>query len=411
MFNNTKTSNVYSILVVDDEPINRQILREILKDSYKLFFATDGQKAIEVAHKMHPDIILLDIMMPNMDGIETCLQLKKDKKTVDIPVIFISALHGISEKINAFKSGGIDYICKPFQSEEVIARVETHLKIYYLQRELKYKNQTLMETQQELVSLNQQLENRVKEEVNKRRRDEQMLIQQSKMASAGEMIGSIAHQWKQPLNALGIIIQDFEDAYDCEELDSSYIRSAVRQSMGLIELMSNTVDDFRNFLKPSKEKKKFNVLKAINEVFNLFSDQLKKSGIDIKIEAQIDYELYTYGYNNEFKQVILNLINNSRDAINTARYSNPDYKGRIIVEIKPNEVKNMLLILIKDNGGGIENSVLETLFDPYITTKGEKGTGIGLHMSKAIIEDNMNGKIVASNKDGGAEFVIELPCD
>ncbi|MBF0539460.1 MAG: sigma-54-dependent Fis family transcriptional regulator [Nitrospirae bacterium] len=127
----------HRILIVDDEPANRQVLRQMLMDRYKLFFATDGVNALDVISNARPDIILMDIMMPNMDGYEVCHRLKADPVTADIPVIFISALADINTKVNAFNSGGVDYICNPFQQEEVLARVQLHLNLYSLQNELK----------------------------------------------------------------------------------------------------------------------------------------------------------------------------------------------------------------------------------------------------------------------------------
>ncbi|MBF0317020.1 MAG: hybrid sensor histidine kinase/response regulator [Nitrospirae bacterium] len=377
----------HGVLIVDDEPVNRQLLRQILMERYRLSFATDGVSALEAGVKVRPDLVLLDIMMPGMDGYEVCRRLKADPVTADIPVIFISALTEIDEKVNAFNSGGVDYICKPFQREEVLVRVNTHLKLYSLQKAL---------------------QQRVQEEVDKRRLDEQMLVQQSKMAAMGEMIGAIAHQWKQPLNALSLTIQDMEIAFDVGELDKQYIEKSVKQSMALIKHMSQTVSDFQNFLKPSTHKDRFSVAEAFYDVAALFSDQLKKDGIELRLNPPRTLELYSSGYINEFKQVILNLINNSRDAIKASRKSGqPDDKGWISVDIE--EANNQVVVRLRDNGGGIDQSVIDRLFEPYVTTKGAGGTGIGLYMSRAIVEGKMEGSISAFNTQGGVEFVITLP--
>ncbi|MBF0568935.1 MAG: hybrid sensor histidine kinase/response regulator [Nitrospirae bacterium] len=377
----------WTVLIVDDEPGFRQLLRQILQDKYNLSFAGSGAVALELAQSIRPDLILLDIVMPEMDGYETCNRLKSDPTTADIPVIFISALSDSAEIVNAFKGGAVDYVRKPFQNDVVIARIDTHLKLYNLQRHL---------------------ENRVEEEIKRRRLEEQMLIQQSKMAAMGEMISAIAHQWKQPLNTLGLVMQDVEDAFKAGEVDAGYLKEFVSQGMGLINLMSHTVDDFQNFLKPSKHKDIFDVTEAFYEVLRLFSNILKSNAITIAINTPRTHRIYATGYRNELKQVILNLINNSRDAINSARKRGVIKKnGYVTIDIE--EAEDKVVINISDNGGGIDNDVIDKLFDAYVTTKGEGGTGIGLYMSRAIIEGKMNGRITASNVEGGARFTIELP--
>ncbi|MBV6341666.1 sensor histidine kinase [Candidatus Magnetobacterium casense] len=381
------SENKYGVLIVDDEPGNRQLLRQILMEHYKLSFATDGVNALEVVVKVRPELVLLDIMMPHMDGYEVCRRLKANPATADIPVIFISALTDIAEKVNAFNSGGVDYVCKPFQREEVVARIQTHLNLYSLQKAL---------------------ERRVQEEVDRRRLDEQMLVQQSKMAAMGEMIGAIAHQWKQPLNALSLTIQDMEIAFDTGELDKQYIEQSVAQGMALIKHMSQTVSDFQNFLKPSHHKNTFSVAEAFYDVAALFSDQLKKDNVALRLNFPRTLELYSSGYINEFKQVILNLINNSRDAIKGHKKNeNTAYEGWITVDIEG--VDDKVVVRLCDNGGGIDPSVLNRLFEPYVTTKGDGGTGIGLYMSRAIVEGKMEGAISVSNTQVGVEFVITLP--
>jgi len=129
----------YRILVVDDEPYNLQIMRQILRDRYDASFVTDGERVPELAHKMHPDIILLDIMMPGMDGYRVCELLKSDEELCEIPVLFISSLSDTGDKVKAFEVGGVDYISKPFQKQEVLARISTHLNNRTLQKRLKEK--------------------------------------------------------------------------------------------------------------------------------------------------------------------------------------------------------------------------------------------------------------------------------
>ncbi|MBF0487694.1 MAG: PAS domain S-box protein [Nitrospirae bacterium] len=262
--------------------------------------------------------------------------------------------------------------------------------------------------EEQLRRLNDHLMELVDEETQKRRQQEQMLIQQSKMAAMGEMIGLIAHQWRQPLNAIGMVVQDIKEAYNYGELNEKYIQETVDTTMNQVYFMSKTIEDFKDFFKPSKKKVRFDVKTAIQELLSMFEQMFKKNDVDIFMRIAQDAVLITEGYPNEFKQVILNIMNNAKDAITSKRESGDAIQGRIDINIINNVERNKIIISIKDNGGGIPEHIINNIFDPYYTTKGEKGTGIGLYMSKTIIETNMGGSLEVSNVDGGAEFVIEL---
>ncbi|MBF0519265.1 MAG: PAS domain S-box protein [Nitrospirae bacterium] len=245
-------------------------------------------------------------------------------------------------------------------------------------------------------------------EVLKNIEQERLLIQQSKMAAMGEMIGLVAHQWKQPLNAVGITIQDLKDAYTYGEVDDKYIDNLIGSTMKQINFMSKTIDDFRNFFVPSKEKILFNIKINIEELLSMFAHVFGKSDIDVSVETGQDALLLTEGYPNEFKQVILNILNNSKDAIVARKKFYFEIKGSILISIGTNEDKSKIIVSIRDNGGGIPDEMIRKIFEPYYTTKGAEGTGIGLYMSKTIIETNMGGSLTVRNIDGGAEFVISL---
>lgn len=269
----------------------------------------------------------------------------------------------------------------------------------------------------ELENMNEHLRELVQKEVSEHRNKEQMLVQQSRMAAMGEMIGAIAHQWRQPINAIGLLVQDFEDAFEFGEMDKEYVKTAIMSIMQNINFMSQTIDDFRNFLKPSKEKLNFDIKAAIEEIMSMFEGILKKAAIEITLENAEGTFLRT-GYPNEFKQVILNIINNARDAIVSCRKKGQigkDTHGviKISLEKKAGDAAqdgdDKVIIYVRDNGGGIPEDVISRIFDSYFTTKpDDKGTGIGLYMSKTIIENNMGGRLSARNITGGAEFMIEI---
>ncbi len=260
----------------------------------------------------------------------------------------------------------------------------------------------------ERKSMEEQLETRVKEETAKRQQNEQLLIQQSKMAAMGEMIGLIAHQWKQPLNAISLIAQDLGDAYAYNELNKDYLERSKNTIVKQIQFMSGTIDDFRNFLRPSKEKVAFDLREAIEEITSMLSPLLLKSNISLNLSyAEGIANTNVIGYPNEFKQVILNLISNSRDAIASIATTEPKTQQEIHIGIF--EESGKTVVSIRDNGGGIPDDILGRIFEPYFTTKSsDNGTGIGLYMAKTIIETNMNWKLSVRNINDGAEFRIEI---
>lgn len=239
---------------------------------------------------------------------------------------------------------------------------------------------------------------------------EQLLNQQSKMAAMGEMIGSIAHQWKQPLNSMGLLIQDIEDAYEFGELDKKYIQNLVEHAMVQIDFMSHTIDDFKNFFKPSKEKSRFDIQQEIDNILRLTGSQYSHNNIQIEKEYLAESPV-TYGFKNEFKHVIINIVNNARDAIVEYRESHnePNFEGRVTINTAAKGEE--IVIAIEDNAGGIPTHILPTIFEPYVSSKGDKGTGIGLSMSKTIIEKHLNGTIAAENHGEGARFTITLKRD
>ncbi|MBL4730973.1 MAG: HAMP domain-containing protein [Sulfurimonas sp.] len=254
---------------------------------------------------------------------------------------------------------------------------------------------------QELHELNVSLDKRVKDEVHKRTEQEQILIQQSRFAAMGEMIGNIAHQWRQPLNALGLLLQNIENAYEMNILDDAYISRTLEKGNRLTSTMSQTIDDFRNFFKQNKEAKVFSILSSIEDSLEMI--QFSFSSNMIKITHKVDEKLCIKGFASEFSQVLLNILNNAKDALVEKEIKN---KKILISAIKNNKE---ISITIEDNAGGIPIEILDKVFDPYFTTKEEgKGTGIGLYMSKTIIENNMSGKLSVINTDEGAKFTITM---
>ncbi len=252
----------------------------------------------------------------------------------------------------------------------------------------------------ELRKLSAELEARVVEEAAKNREKDLLLIQQSRLAAMGEMIGNIAHQWRQPLNALGILLGNIKDAWQFNELNEKYMQETVTTGRQLILKMSTTIDDFRNFFKPNREKIHFSLRKAIEEALSIVGTSLIHHNIEVNLEGEAD--IWSLGFPNEFSQVLLNIIGNAKDVLQDREI--PD--GR--VSIRLTEQNGSAHVAVTDNGGGIPEDIVGKIFDPYFTTR-ENGTGIGLYMSKMIVENNMNGLLRVHNVPGGAEFEIIVP--
>ncbi len=230
---------------------------------------------------------------------------------------------------------------------------------------------------------------------------DQLLLQQSRQAAMGEMINHIAHQWRQPLNMVALTIQDLMVTYEDGECSHEFVDQTVKEIMNQVLHMSETIDDFRNFLRPDQEKKQFNLREALRKTLILVGDSFKSQNIKIDIEAQED--LIVTGYKNEYCQILLNILNNARDTITERSIVSP----RIEINLFREGYRNVTTI--SDNAGGIADAIIDKIFEPYFTTKdADKGTGIGLYMSKSIIEKRMNGKISVRNTDQGAEFRIEV---
>jgi signal transduction histidine kinase len=232
-----------------------------------------------------------------------------------------------------------------------------------------------------------------------KQQNETILINKSKLASMGEMIGNIAHQWRQPLTHLSYIIMNLKAAYENDKLDKKYLEKKTDEANKQIEFMSHTIDDFRNFFKISKQKEEFSLIECINESINLLNESFKS--LDIKLNFNYTENFRIRTYKGEFAQVIFNLLNNAKDEFIKQEIKD----AKIIINIIKKE-ENILIEII-DNAGGISEKIIKKIFEPYFTTK-EKGLGIGLYMSKVIIEKNIGGKLEVENTINGAKFIIYL---
>jgi signal transduction histidine kinase len=269
----------------------------------------------------------------------------------------------------------------------------------------------LEERNEEQETMQAALEVRVDEAVEKVRGQDQIMYQHARLASMGEMVGNIAHQWRQPLNALTLLIQSFGTKSMAGKLDQAFIDKQVDEGLRLAVSMSDTIENFRNFFSPSREKEYVDVRVAIGETLEMSSFFCKDENIDIEVLG--DENVKIFGYANEFSQVILNFINNARDNF---KQHHMEENKKIMIEIEKQEDEGV--ILFTDNGGGVQSKIIDSIFEPYFTTKHKStGTGIGLYMSKQIIEVQMQGQISVQNVQKNfsgenytcAEFKLVLP--
>lgn len=283
-------------------------------------------------------------------------------------------------------------VTEVIELNERLMATRIELKELNLSLEEKVKEQT-----KELLDLNKSLENRVKEEILKNEEKNRLLSQQARLISMGEMIGNIAHQWRQPLSELGIdLFKMKQNLKDEDKFIHTY-----EHAKTVIKNMSNTIDDFRNFFKSDKEKEEFSIKEAIDKSLGMLEGTFKKEGIRIEILKNEDVKIS--GIKAEFSQVIINILTNAKDAM-----QNLDPKDKII-KIKIYKNDKFAFVSISNNGENIKDGIMDKLFDPYFTTKHKSvGTGIGLYMCKMIIT-NMNGNIYVKNLKNGVDFCIEIP--
>lgn len=316
----------------------------------------------------------------------------------------------------------------------------TMLLSFLILRNIKHLHATLeqnvREKTKELQNLNNSLQEIIKKEVLESRKKDQIMYQQARLASMGEMIGNIAHQWRQPLNALMLLIHTFKVKSQNGKLTQEFIELQVEDGLKIAKRMSQTIEDFRNFFDSTSDKEEFNLKENIYDSISLVDAFLKQNDIEILVECA-DY-IMLFGYKSAFSQVILNLIKNSEDVLKEREVIPAKIKIRVEMKecgfIKEGDDKNCVRILFMDNGGGIKLDDIQKIFEPYFTTKHKSvGTGIGLYMSKQIIEKQMQGSIEVRNvcyddafnivcengecgqdcklKDGicGAQFILTIP--
>ncbi len=314
--------------------------------------------------------------------------------TFGVVVVSAVAVYLTHQNVGAFSSGIlIDDIIN------INLYILLHIVSVLLVGTLLYEQKTL---EHNILMLNKELESRVQDEVAKNQRHQLLMLQQSRLAQMGEMINMIAHQWRQPLSTLSVVNLNLVMKYNMGKLDDKIIETFSTRSKTLTTKMSNIIDDFRDFFKPEKEKKIFNLSQVVENTMDLVRPVYEIENIDLQIN--IDDALYIDGYPGEFGQALINIINNAKDALIE---NQKDEKYIKIYTVK--RENNAFTLMIEDNAMGIPQDIIDHIFDPYFSTKLEKkGTGIGLYMTKIIIEEHMEAQLGVENTAYGARFIIGL---
>ncbi|WP_024790904.1 MULTISPECIES: sensor histidine kinase [unclassified Lebetimonas] len=325
------------------------------------------------------------------------INIQKLSNNINLINIYLSNLININLKKAIIQKNNTDkkfsFAVKASIISIIIVFIITITLIFLIIEKFKNIN-TLLEKKveektKELQIMNKTLEKRIEKKINEIRKKDKIMFQQSKLAAMGEMLQNIAHQWRQPLANLSMIIESFQIKNELGKLDNKYIENKTKEALMIAENMSKTIEDFRNFFKPDKVKKRFSLKECLEKTQKLLSFILQKNNIDLKIDIKKDIKIL--GYPNELSHVCINFITNAIEAL-----INSDIKEKkILITVK--ETKKDIIISIIDNAGGIDESVMDKIFEPYFTTKTkQQGTGIGLYMAEQIISF-MEGKIKAKN--------------
>jgi two-component system sensor histidine kinase/response regulator len=360
------------IVIVDDNPVNLNVLAKMVRSSsFAVELVDSGAKSIEIIKKMKPDLVLLDIMMPEMDGIEVCQRLKKSPETKDIPVIFISALTETQSKLKGFHAGGVDYITKPFQKEEVLARIQAHLKLKWAQEELIRKNELLRQANN----------------------------------TKNKLFSIISHDLRGPISALMTLLELL--AQDSDNLNEDEKRSLLSQLSLSVNSTNDLLENLFCWAQTQRGTIRFvpehlHLNPIIDHTVRLLSGNARMKGIHL--HSELDKTDEVYGDENLLRTILRNLVSNS------LKFTSENGE----IKIKTESTKDIIKIAISDNGIGIPDDIKPKLFkenEQYsITgTSGEKGSGLGLILCKEFVEKH-GGSIRIDSQEGlGSIVTFTLP--
>jgi YesN/AraC family two-component response regulator len=380
-FDKSQVRDTFSLLYVEDEADIRDIMLEILElFTDEVHVAGNGKEGLEAYDKFFPDIIITDIQMPMMTGLEMITEIRKRDK--DIPIIVTTAFNDTNYLLDSIKQGVDHYLLKPVVVDQLQEKLD------------KVKKQIMQ--RRELDAYHLYLEDRVEEEISQREMKEALLLRQNKDVELGQMVSIIAHQWKQPLHYLHLLIEDLGFEYK-EGLSQEFVDDFVNKGLGRVNFLSETMDNFLRFYKSDHRIKNFTVADVLNEVNFFLSSLFEALGIKIDINIVKDFSLK--GSKNEFQQMILNLLNNAKEAFASQKKEG----AKIVVTVDVPELKPR--VTVRDNAGGIPDEIRDDIFGMEYTTK-KDGNGIGLYLVQQIMQKGFSGSVTVKNEEGGACFTL-----
>ncbi len=424
------------VMVVDDNPKNLQVLGSLLKENnYRVAVARDGKQVLQYLKTRQPDLILLDVMMPGINGFDVCKMIKKNPKTKEIPVLFITALADTDNKLEGFKAGGEDYITKPFFKEEVLARVNV-----FLERQKAQK--ALLKSNAKLEDWTRTLEEEVRARTLKLQQMQSQIIMQEKMASIGQLAAGVAHELNNPINfiytnfitlennfkGLKKVIQNYQTLAEKSELIPAHVQlidmireqekemrlDFVMKDLDILfdetregfERSSYIINSMRDFSRTdhTQDFAIFDINKGIQDTLAIARNEYK---YHCEIETDFGHIEPIECIPQQLNQVFLNIIVNAAQAVKSL---NRDDMGKIAIHtmMKGDEI----FCTVSDNGPGVPDKIKTRIFKPFFTTKDVgQGTGLGLSIAYDIIVNKHDGTLkVEKNHPQGTQFIIGLPC-
>ncbi|MDM8561617.1 hybrid sensor histidine kinase/response regulator [Candidatus Parabeggiatoa sp. HSG14] len=391
----------YTILIIDDNSINLRVLVEHLKSvDFKIEVAQNGEIGLEMVQSVQPDIILLDVMMPGIDGFETCRRLKATESGKDIPVIFMTALETTKDKLKGFEAGCVDYVTRPIRHEEVLARIITHLRIRDLTLKLQKANQELYQTLDYLKTTQAQL------------------VESEKMASLGALVAGIAHEVNTPIgigitaaSTLAAKTKNTAKIYHDKQLKGSaldaYFDTAIRSSRLIFNNLERAGELIQNFKQVAVDQtnlkaRTFAIKQYLQDTLDNLNPYLKNTSHQVIVNGDDNVEIESYP--GAFSQIVTNLV------VNSLNHAYPTGNaGHLCFNL--HRESDYLIIEYDDDGCGISPDNLKKIFEPFFTTgRSQGGTGLGLHIVYNLVTQKLKGTIQVESEVGvGTKFIVGLP--
>lgn len=404
------------ILVLDDEEDVVKMLKRFLeKEGYEVFTAYKGEDGIKIIEGNKIDVVITDIKMKDMDGIEVIKQAKNFYQ--DIEGIVVTGYKDEKLAIQALRAGAIDYINKPINIDGLLFSVKKAIERINLNRNRLYRNRELKISSEIIAKMNEELERRIEERSRELNRTQSQLFQTSKLATLGEMSAGLAHEMNQPLGGISLIVTSLRKLLEKGRLTDEEIKSGIKEIEASVERMSRVIQHIRTFARQDTLRfVEVKVNATIDSAMSLLGEQLRLHEIEVALELGEDLPRVN-GEPYQLEQVWINLISNARDAlddkgrlIDEGRMPKSSYNKKLIISTAFDADSKTIQVSFADNGRGIPKEKKDKIFDPFFTTKEVgKGSGLGLSISYGIIESHKGSIKVDSKENEGTTVTVMLP--